>query len=42
VIPGAEIERSLANAYPRTQQVIDPRTGELVDFECPMFESRKR
>jgi hypothetical protein len=37
-VPGAELERSLGNAYPRRQQVIDPATGQLVDFECPTFD----
>jgi hypothetical protein len=37
-MPGAELERSLGNAYPRRQQVIDPATGQLADFECPTFD----
>jgi len=40
-IPGAELERSLGNAYPRRQKVIDPSTGEFVNFECPAFEDTK-
>ena len=41
-IPGSELERSLGNAYPRRQKVIDPSTGEFVDFECPAFEDTKQ
>jgi hypothetical protein len=33
--PGSELEPGLANAYPRTQMVIDPRNGELRTFVCP-------
>lgn len=39
-IPGAELERSLGNAYPRPQRIVDPETGETTNFECPTFDDK--